>query len=114
MRRNNIIQKFLRWNTEEDIPFIVTEPIKEAMLKPAEDQLCPGSPVKAGFWITQKGIETDPEIFASQSIPPLKSVKEVQCNFQACSFICSSFRVCIQNFDGISRPLVDLTKTKSL
>ncbi|KAF8781604.1 Transposon Tf2-6 polyprotein like [Argiope bruennichi] len=63
-----------------------------------------------GFWITQKGIEVDPEKIASiQSIPPPQNVKQVQSFLQTCSW----FRRYIQNFAEISRPLSDLTKKKS-
>jgi hypothetical protein len=64
-----------------------------------------------GFWITQKGIEVDPEKVASiQKIPPPKNVKEVQSFLQTCSW----FRRYIQNFAELSRPLSDLTKKKAL
>ncbi|GFS75294.1 transposon Tf2-9 polyprotein [Trichonephila clavipes] len=62
-----------------------------------------------GFWITQKGIEVDPEKVASiLDIPPPKNVKELQSFLQTCSW----FRRYIQNFAKISRPLSYLTKKK--
>ncbi|GFW52279.1 retrovirus-related Pol polyprotein from transposon 17.6 [Trichonephila clavipes] len=62
-----------------------------------------------GFWITQKGIEVDPEKVASiLYIPPPKNVKEVQSFLQTCSW----FRRYIQDFAKISRPLSYLTKKK--
>ncbi|GFW22405.1 transposon Tf2-11 polyprotein [Trichonephila clavipes] len=62
-----------------------------------------------GFWITQKGIEVDPEKVASiLDIPPPKNVKEVQSFLQTCSW----FRRYIQDFENISRPLSYLTKKK--
>ncbi|GFX16957.1 hypothetical protein TNCV_2519341 [Trichonephila clavipes] len=63
-----------------------------------------------GFWITQKGIEVDPEKVASiLDIPPPKNVKELQSFLQTCSW----FRRYIQDFAKISRPLSYLTKKKS-
>ncbi|GIX74744.1 hypothetical protein CEXT_763211 [Caerostris extrusa] len=41
-----IIQEVPRWNKEENLPFIGTEPIKEALPKTTDNQLCPVSPVK--------------------------------------------------------------------
>ncbi|GFW04613.1 transposon Tf2-6 polyprotein [Trichonephila clavipes] len=62
-----------------------------------------------GFWITQKGIEVDPEKVASiLDIPPPKNVKELQSFLQTCSW----FRRYIQDFAKISRPLSYLTKKK--
>ncbi|GFW78890.1 retrovirus-related Pol polyprotein from transposon 17.6 [Trichonephila clavipes] len=62
-----------------------------------------------GFWITQKGIEVDPEKVASiLDIPPPKNVKELQYFLQTCSW----FRRYIQDFAKISRPLSYLTKKK--
>ncbi|GFS89780.1 retrovirus-related Pol polyprotein from transposon opus [Trichonephila clavipes] len=62
-----------------------------------------------GFWITQKGIEVDPEKVASiLDIPPSKNVKELQSFLQTCSW----FRRYIQDFAKISRPLSYLTKKK--
>ncbi|GFY05874.1 retrovirus-related Pol polyprotein from transposon opus [Trichonephila clavipes] len=62
-----------------------------------------------GFWITQKGIEVDPEKVASiLDIPPPKNVKEVRSFLQTCSW----FRRYIQDFENISRPLSYLTKKK--
>ncbi|GFS88613.1 transposon Tf2-9 polyprotein [Trichonephila clavipes] len=62
-----------------------------------------------GFWITQKGIEVDPEKVASiLDIPPPKNVKELQSFLQTCSW----FRRYIQDFVKISRPLSYLTKKK--
>ncbi|GFX62317.1 retrovirus-related Pol polyprotein from transposon 17.6 [Trichonephila clavipes] len=62
-----------------------------------------------GFWITQKGIEVDPEKVASiLDIPPPKNVKELQSFLQTCSW----FRRYIQDFAKISRPLDYLTKKK--
>ncbi|GFW22508.1 retrovirus-related Pol polyprotein from transposon 17.6 [Trichonephila clavipes] len=62
-----------------------------------------------GFWITQKGIEVDPEKVASiLYIPPPKNVKELQSFLQTCSW----FRRYIQDFAKISRPLSYLTKKK--
>ncbi|GFX69495.1 retrovirus-related Pol polyprotein from transposon 17.6 [Trichonephila clavipes] len=62
-----------------------------------------------GFWITQKGIEVDPEKVASiLDIPPPKNVKELQFFLQTCSW----FRRYIQDFAKISRPLSYLTKKK--
>ncbi|GFU02446.1 retrovirus-related Pol polyprotein from transposon opus [Trichonephila clavipes] len=62
-----------------------------------------------GFWITQKGIEVDPEKVASiLDIPPPKNVKEVQSFLQTCSW----FQRYIQDFAKISRPLSYLTKKK--
>ncbi|GFW42864.1 retrovirus-related Pol polyprotein from transposon 17.6 [Trichonephila clavipes] len=62
-----------------------------------------------GFWITQKGIEVDPETVASiLDIPPPKNVKELQSFLQTCSW----FRRYIQDFAKISRPLSYLTKRK--
>ncbi|GFW37051.1 retrovirus-related Pol polyprotein from transposon opus [Trichonephila clavipes] len=61
-----------------------------------------------GFWITQKGIEVDPEKVASiLDIPPPKNVK-VQSFLQTCSW----FGRYIQNFAKISRSLSYLTKKK--
>ncbi|GFT35704.1 retrovirus-related Pol polyprotein from transposon 17.6 [Trichonephila clavipes] len=61
------------------------------------------------FWITQKGIEVDPEKVASiLDIPPPKNVKELQSFLQTCSW----FRRYIQDFAKISRPLSYLTKKK--
>ncbi|GFU37331.1 retrovirus-related Pol polyprotein from transposon opus [Trichonephila clavipes] len=62
-----------------------------------------------GFWITQKGIEVDPEKVASiLDIPTPKNVKEVRSFLQTCSW----FRRYIQDFAKISRPLSYLTKKK--
>ncbi|GFX52436.1 retrovirus-related Pol polyprotein from transposon 17.6 [Trichonephila clavipes] len=62
-----------------------------------------------GFWITQKGIEVDPEKVASiLYIPPPKNFKELQYFLQTCSW----FRRYIQDFAKISRPLSYLTKKK--
>ncbi|GFW89417.1 retrovirus-related Pol polyprotein from transposon 17.6 [Trichonephila clavipes] len=62
-----------------------------------------------GFWITQKGIEIDPEKVASiLDIPPPKNVKELQSFLQTCSW----FRRYIQDFAKISRPLSYFTKKK--
>ncbi|GFX78439.1 retrovirus-related Pol polyprotein from transposon 17.6 [Trichonephila clavipes] len=62
-----------------------------------------------GFWITQKGIEVDPEKVASiLDIPPPKNVKELQYFLQTRSW----FRRYIQDFAKISRPLSYLTKKK--
>ncbi|GFW30609.1 transposon Tf2-9 polyprotein [Trichonephila clavipes] len=62
-----------------------------------------------GFWITEKGIEVDPEKVASiLDIPPPKNVKELQSFLQTCSW----FRRYIQDFAKISRPLSYLTKKK--
>ncbi|GFT33964.1 retrovirus-related Pol polyprotein from transposon opus [Trichonephila clavipes] len=62
-----------------------------------------------GFWITQKGIEVDPEKVASiLDIPSPKNVKELQSFLQTCSW----FRRYIQDFAKISRPLSYLTKKK--
>ncbi|GFS73670.1 retrovirus-related Pol polyprotein from transposon 412 [Trichonephila clavipes] len=62
-----------------------------------------------GFWITQKGIEVDPEKVASiLDIPPPKNVKELESFLQTCLW----FRRYIQDFVKISRPLSYLTKKK--
>ncbi|GFS66858.1 retrovirus-related Pol polyprotein from transposon 17.6 [Trichonephila clavipes] len=61
-----------------------------------------------GFWITQKGIEVDPEKVASILDIPPKNVKELQSFLQTCSW----FRRYIQDFAKISRPLSYLTKKK--
>ncbi|GFW11475.1 hypothetical protein TNCV_3809941 [Trichonephila clavipes] len=62
-----------------------------------------------GFWITQKGIEVDPEKVASiLDITPPKNVKEVQSFLQTCSW----FRRNIQDFAKISCLLSYLTKKK--
>ncbi|GIY51419.1 hypothetical protein CEXT_68731 [Caerostris extrusa] len=48
--RNNIVQKLLRWNMEEDISFFLREPtrIKETLPKSKENPLCPWSTIKVG------------------------------------------------------------------